>query len=255
MSANRTPSIGKSGAGTTLIEVLISSALFALVIGGVYLLYTTMQATLSRGELMTDIQQNARVGMNRLVQDLRNTGNDPNNTLPNPEGLNAGQFPNGPLRSAGPDCVAFIAPSRDVNNQPISVRVSYYRYNSAANPGGNTLGRRADNWGGAAYPTSAVQPLAETVVSLAFLYYDANNNLLTPQQNMTVPSVLNCPPGNPAAGNAGNVTRLTLNQLDQVRRIAVTIQTQTQGSGIQPLSYAVASHVDLRNVPLPGQLP
>jgi len=242
--------------GHTLIEVLISSALFALVIGGVYLLYTTMQATLSRGELMTDIQQNARLGMNRLVQDLNNAGNDPNNTLPNPENLAPGQFPTGPIRSAGPDCLVFIGSGRAVNNNPISIRVSYYRYNSTTNPGGNTLGRRADNWGGASYPfppASTVQPLAETVVALSFSYYDAANNLLhppAPQQwpLITVPSALNCPPGNPASADVGNVRRLTVANLNLVRRIAVTIQTQASRPGVQPLSYTVVSHVNLRNL-------
>ena len=37
--------------GVTLLEVLISSALFAFVMGGVYLLYTTMLGTMNRGEL------------------------------------------------------------------------------------------------------------------------------------------------------------------------------------------------------------
>ncbi|MBI3085298.1 MAG: prepilin-type N-terminal cleavage/methylation domain-containing protein, partial [candidate division NC10 bacterium] len=60
--------------GFTLVETLIAAALFSVVITGVYVLYTTMQSTLSRGELKSGLQQNARVGLDRMIQEIRMAG-------------------------------------------------------------------------------------------------------------------------------------------------------------------------------------
>jgi hypothetical protein len=239
---NRSALLARDGRGTTVLELLMVTALFALVMGGVYLLYTTMQTTLSRGEAMSDIQQNARTGMNRLIQEVRMAGNDPNGTLPNPEGLNAGEFPSGPLRAAGPDCVTFIAPGADpATGAPASSRVSYYQVLGAP-----TLWRRAEQWTAGAYPITGAVALADTVAALALTYYDGNNSLLVPQV-ITVPASLNCPPT--AGAGVGNVLRLTIAQLDAVRRIGITLQTQTARPGINPQSYTLGNEVLLRNVP------
>lgn len=233
---------GCDGRGTTVLELLMVTALFAIVMGGVFLLYTTMQTTLSRGEAMTDIQQNARTGMNRLIQEVRMAGNDPNGTLPNPEGLNAGEFPSGPLRAAGPDCVTFIAPGADPGTGvPASYRVSYYQV-----LGVPTLWRRAEQWTAGAYPITGAIALADTIAAFALTYYDGNNNLLVPQV-ITVPASLNCPPT--AGASVGNVLRLTIAQLDAVRRIGITLQTQTARPGINSQSYTLGNEVLLRNVP------
>jgi hypothetical protein len=217
---------------------LISSALFALVMGGVYLLYTTMQTTLSRGELMSDMQQNARVGMDRMVQELRMAGNDPDGRLP----LQA-FLPNSALRAAGPACISVVTSSSGN-----SVRVSYYRYNSSLAPGGNTLGRRADTWdtGNNRFTSSSVQPLAESVAALALTFFDASNSLLTPQL-ITVQSDGLCPPLDPGQA-AQQALLLTSADLLKVRQIGISIQARAMRPGIQPLSYTVTGHVLLRNL-------
>jgi len=239
---DRSALLAQDGRGTTVLDLLIVTALFGLVMGGVFLLYTTMQTTLSRGEAMSDIQQNARTGMNRLIQEVRMAGSDPNGTLPNPEGLNAGQFPSGPLRSAAPDCVTFIAPGSDpATGAPASFRVSYYQV-----LGVPTLWRRADQWTAGAYPVTGAVALADTVAALALNYYDGNNSLLVPQV-ITVPAPLTCPPT--AGVNVGNVRQLTIAQLDAVRRIGIALQTQAARPGINPQSYTLVNEVLLRNVP------
>ncbi len=225
-------------AGSTLIEVLISTALFALVIGGVYLLYTTMQSTLSRGELMSDLHQNARVGMDRLVQELRMAGHDPDSRLPAQAYL-----PSSALRAAGPGCISFVT-----SNNNRSVRVSYARYDSSLAPGGNTLGRRSDNWDSVnnRFSTASIQPLAESVVALVFTYYTADNVLLTPQA-VTMQSDGLCPPRDP--GQAAQVaTLLSAAQIVQVRRVEMSVQVRGSQPGVPPFSYTVTSHVLLRNL-------
>ena len=90
--------------GVTLLEVLISTALFAFVMGGVYLLYTTMLGTMNRGELAADIQQNARVGLGRMVQEIQMAGYDPSGAIPQ-----VALDPKDAIRAASPSCFSFVA--------------------------------------------------------------------------------------------------------------------------------------------------
>ena len=71
---------GRTG-GFSFLEVLVATALFSVVMAGVYALYTTMQETFTRGEMKSDLHQNARVGLDRMVQELRMAGYDPENAL------------------------------------------------------------------------------------------------------------------------------------------------------------------------------
>ena len=62
--------------GFTFLEFLIASMIFIIVILAVYLMYETNQATFAKGEKDADLQQNARVAMDRLVRELRMAGFD-----------------------------------------------------------------------------------------------------------------------------------------------------------------------------------
>ena len=66
----------------TLVETLIGALIFAFVTAGVYMMYTTMQNTMSRGELMSDLQQNARIGLAQMTQEIRMAGYDPQRDSP-----------------------------------------------------------------------------------------------------------------------------------------------------------------------------
>ncbi|MFQ5880897.1 MAG: PilW family protein [Candidatus Methylomirabilales bacterium] len=60
--------------GFTLIEVLITSAIFTVVLFGAYLMFDANRLTYARGEVKIDIQQNARIAMESLSRDLRLAG-------------------------------------------------------------------------------------------------------------------------------------------------------------------------------------
>ncbi|MFB3816531.1 MAG: PilW family protein, partial [Candidatus Methylomirabilales bacterium] len=191
----------------TLIETLISSALFAFVIVGVYMLHTTMQSTWHRGEMKTDLQQNARVGLDRLVRDLRMAGYDPQGAL-----AAVNTPPRAALRAASPTCLAFV--TYDVSRSagaltPYSVQVSYYR-------DGSVLRRRQDAWDAStsAFTAGVPEQLATATHFFSFTFFDPYNMPLVPAP---VSTTLRCPP---AAASAHTVTLLTLDQLAQVRRIA-----------------------------------
>jgi type II secretory pathway component PulJ len=228
-------------AGVTLIETLISSALFAFVIVGMYMLHTTMQNTWSRGEMKTDLQQNARVGLDRLVQDLRVAGYDPEGAL-----VTVNTPPRLALRAAGPTCLAFVAYNLQrlqVPYTPYSMQVSYYR-------DGSMLRRREDRWnqtsaftsGGSTEAPPGADQLATAVQLLSYAYFDIYNAPLVPG---SITSTLRCPPAAGAA--AQTVTLLSPDQLAQVRRISVTLRTSDSRPRIAPEFYTLTTDVRLRN--------
>lgn len=224
----------RRGRGFTLLETLITTALFSIVIAGVYLLYTTMQTTLTRGELQTDIQQNARVGLDRMVQELRMAGYDPSGAIPA-----VTLQPKAAIRAASSTCLSFVAYN---TTSGVSAQITF-------DLSGTTLRRREDPWCVASTcfgtcgvsPCNAIspQPLAESVNLLTLRYYDAYNQILTPNSTTTQ----GCPPGTAAQ----TFTQLDYWQMKQIRRVAITIQTRDSRPDVFSEFYTVTSDVHLRN--------
>ncbi len=238
----------------TLLETLISTALFSLVIIGVYLLYTTMQGTLNRGQLKTDLQQNARVAMDRMVQEIRMAGYDPTGAIPL-----VTLPPKAGIRAATSGCLSFVA---DVGTGTTS-QLSYVLVNeldgssllngvcpSPTCPDGNcpqptcALHRKADAWNATSqnFSGGSAQPQAEAVYLLTFTYYDPFNQVITPT---SITSTLRCPPQSVAT--AQTITQLDYGQLKQIRRVAITVQTRDLRPGVSPEFYTLTSDVRLRN--------
>ncbi len=221
----------RSARGVTLIELLISTGLLSVVVAGVYLLYTTMQETLARGEMQSDLQQNARVALDRMTQELRMAGYDPQMALPQVASQKFAE-----IRAAGTNCLSFETYRKDNTTSPpreVSVQVTYYL-------NGTSLLRRGQDWddsaGVKAFSAGTTQPLAEAVNQLAFTYYDGYNRLLTP----SLPG--GCPPGSAALTNL-----LDASQAAQVRRIGVSLRTRDSRRGVFDEFYTLTSHVALRN--------
>ncbi len=221
--------------GFSLLETLISAALFSLVITGVYGLYTTMHSTMIRGELKADLQQNARIGLGRMVREIRMAGYDPEDAL-----SHVAIHPRGALRSAMVDCLSFIAYDSDRHANPAvekSVQITYDLSQT-------TLRRKQENWNPTdkAFAAGAgAQPLAESVDLLTFTYYDVSNNILTP---VTL-STNACPPAREHLPRA--IAQLTSWELRQVRRIAITLRTRDARPGLAPEFYTLTADVCLRN--------
>lgn len=215
--------------GFTLLETLITTALFSIVIVGVYLLYTTMQNTLARGELKTDLQQNARIVMDRMVQEIRMAGYDPSGAIPV-----VALPPRAAVRAASGGCLSFIAS----NPTPgASEQISYYL-------DGTTVRRREDSWDATAHAFSggSGQPLAESVSLLIFTYYDAYNGIITP---VPITSTQRCPPV--AGALSQSIVQLDYVQMKQVRRVGITLQTRDSRPGVFPERFTLTSDVFLRN--------
>lgn len=221
---------GHRTGGFTLIETLIAAALFSTVILGVYLLYTTMQSTLSRGELKSGLQQNARVALDRMIQEIRMAGYDPSGAIP----LVTLQ-PKDAVRAASSTCFSFVSSN---SSGTASVQITYEL-------DGTTLRRKEEQWDVASLAFSGgsgAQPQAESVIALTFTYYDANNAVLTPA---SWTSTHRCPPTSGASSQA--IVQLDYSQLDQVRRVAITLRTSDSRAAISTEYFTLTSDVRLRN--------
>ena len=145
--------------GFTLAEALIASALGSLVLIGLYLMYETNQVTFTKGERQTDIQQNARIGLDRIVRELRLAGSDPSSII---GGGTA-------ILVAEASRVQFYA---DVDSDiPLATDRVEYSYDAAA----QLIRREFWSANGA---SAGAQQLAQAVTALTFAYYDGANNLL-----------------------------------------------------------------------------
>lgn len=198
--------VGQGAAGFSLVETLIAAVISSVVLLALYLIYEVNQATFIRGEQQADLQQNARIGMDRLVRELRLAGSDPSGTLtggpaiPGGQARCSGEPPDTPraIENAEVRCVRFYA-DVDPEGSLATERVEY-SYDAAS----RQLRRRL--WTSAGGSAGA-QPLAERVSAFTFAYYDGAGACLggacaTPPQPVPADS------------------------LDSIRRISVTLTTQ-----------------------------
>jgi type IV pilus assembly protein PilW len=107
--------ITRNQSGFTLLEMLISSAIFAIVLFAIYTIYITSQATSTRGINKIEVQQNARVAKERMAREIRMAGYDPSSAIPVQGSPTAVQV-------ATATTLTFIA---DVTGDGVSERVTY----------------------------------------------------------------------------------------------------------------------------------
>src|SRR5512147_2930638 len=209
--------------GFSVLEVLVATALFSTVMAGAYLLYVTMQGTLTRGAMKSDLHQNARVGMDRMMQELRMAGYDPENAV-----RQVLSQPFNEVRAAAAACLSFVT-YRMHGAAEKSVRETY-------SLSGTTLRRREDDWDPSmkVFSASSTQPLANAVSQVAFTYYDAFNRVLKPSGAV----VGGCP-----AGTSPWIPLLDSTQAGQVRRVGITLRTLETRARVAPESYTLTSHV------------
>lgn len=209
--------------GFSLAEVLIAATVGTIVLLGLYLLYDVNQATFIRGEQQTDLQQNARIGMGRVVRELRLAGRDPSGVLTGGPAIPGGQArclnppPATPqaIENAEAACIRFYA---DVDFGLAGTERVEYSYDAA-----NQLLRR-QHWdkNGA---SNGAQPLAERVTSVTFTYYDGAGNVLASPVGAGAP-------------------------LDSIRRVSVRIITADTVTGKVPQPFTMRAEIHPRNLGL-----
>jgi len=156
--------------GFTLVEVLIASAIFAMVLVGVYVIYDANQATYIRGEGRADLQQNARVALDQMTRELLMAGYDPNKVLAQPgTGIN-----NFAIQSIGASTVRFLADVDGDGNAEV-VEFAYDGTNKRITRQVWTTVWNTNKWDLGS--TAGAQAITEnnTMNSLAFTYRDLSN--------------------------------------------------------------------------------
>jgi type IV pilus assembly protein PilW len=190
--------------GLTLIEMLVAMAVGSLVLAGIYGTFVQQQRVYTLQDHMVRMQQNARIGMALMVNEIRMAGFDP--TESGGMGIQAGDSEN----FTGPQSIRFTrdtkTPVSPDSNDCIDVPNGQdndcdeditYRLYDPDSDGDLTLGRKSVN-------SVNIQPVIENVASLDFCYFlqSAPNGPCTPT---------------PAAA-----------ELDQIRSIQITLTTQTE---------------------------
>lgn len=154
--------------GFTLLEMLVSSAIFAIVLFTIYTIHITNQNTSTRGVAKIEIHQNARVAKARMAREIRMTGYDPSSAIPAQASQTAVQLANA-------NTITFITDidgDNDEDNVPDSDLVTYRLQ-------GNQIIRESASWvGGAWAPNPPVSSeLADGVATLSFTYYDGSDTV------------------------------------------------------------------------------
>jgi len=199
----------KTEPGFTSAEVLIASALIGPVLICAFIILETMHGAYSRGERRADLQQSARIGMARIVRELRAAGLDPSGLIPG--------LPNpGPIQTADISRIAFIG---DANGDGSSKKVEYRLDLSASPP---VLRRQQwSTWGGGWSGTNGAQPLAEGITAVEFTYFAAGGSAI--------------PPDELAA------------RLGEIRRVGINIAVGAPPGHILSEPFRLVSEVQLRN--------
>ena len=209
-------------AGFSLVESLIAVAISSVILLGLYLMYDVNQATFIRGEQQTDLQQNARIGMSRLVREVRLAGFDPQSPPIIPAPCTTA------IQSATATSISFIA---SVDSDSDTEKIEY-TFDPACNPNCavDPPKIRREEWTSLTGPdctadwaaSGGAQPLAERVTGLTFTFYDDGGNVL------------------PTPVPAGS--------LDDIRRIAVTITAADTVTGSVPYPFTLQADVRPRNL-------
>jgi hypothetical protein len=158
----------KTESGFTFSEALIASMLLGPVLISALLILDAMHGAYGRGERASDLQQSARIGMARLIRELRVAGLDPSGLIP-------GLPVRSPIQAAEISRIAFVG---DVNNDGSTEKIEY-RLDVSFSP--SVLRRQQwSTWAGGWSGTNGGQPLAEGITAAEFAYFEAGGSVIPP---------------------------------------------------------------------------
>lgn len=233
----------KEEEGFTVVEVLVASVLFAIVLLPIFTMYSTSRVTYAKGEVKTTLQQNARAAMEVISRELRMIGYDPNHTIPL---LGVGTNPattQRAIQSANATGIRFIA---DVNNPAGTGPDGWgdmleYTYDPAC----QQIRRKLWVWNPAAVPPNFVAPpadngclepppIAEQLdpalgTAFRYFYYDAAEM-------------------NPNLKFKELASPIAMTDLMLIQRVVIQVETEDQALFAGTQDYRLVSDVRLRNM-------
>lgn len=217
----------RSQAGFTILEALVSSIIFLVILLAVLATYTPSKKIYARGERKTDVQQNARLALGEMSRQIRMAGYFPENfSVPAP-----GTPLSDPIRLAANDALAIYGDASDSGSSSLFLFCL----------DGTTLRRtQGDPADAGSFTCSTGEVLAENVTDLSFVYYDVDGN-----------PVPDPPTGSWALDGQVVGAAATLDDTTQrstVRRVLVALTTELASPGRDPHVFTVTSNLWLRNI-------
>lgn len=219
-------------AGFTLLEALIASSIFLLVLYAVYTVYDVGEASYARGSRKWDVQTQTRVALERMAREIRAAGYGVSKSPTPPAVFD-------PVVIATNDTLSFHA---DLDGNGTTEYITYSRRDCSGNIG-TTLYRKESAGTLSTAQFCGGDAFAENVSALTFTYYEVNNVPLpypltsTYQLDNQAHVTGTGTPSAPAVGGQRNLVR-------QVK-IEITIQQTVKG---QTVPFTATTDVALRNV-------
>jgi type IV pilus assembly protein PilW len=209
--------------GFTLVELMVAMSIFLLILVGIFQVFDPSRNAYQVSERKLDVQQNARVAMDRISRQLRMTGYFPENIATPPANLS---------NSIQVATESAVSVAGDLDELGASSA-----YTFCLNGGL----RRVSGAIGAAgsYTCANGQLMAESVTALSFAYFDSANN--------PVPN----PPATPfnldGQGLGAAPAFVTVAQRSIVRRIVISVTAQENVPSQGTQTYTLTSDVRIRN--------
>ena len=232
-------------AGTTLVEVAVGLAVGSLLVGAILILMGQTQKGYMHSSEVTDLQQNLRVAMDRMVRVIQAAGVNPLN-----KAWGGGVAVNNPaftaFREAGRNCIRVYADlDGDETVQQADENVYFHWSTTAGAPVRETRGPSGGIdtgtvWVGA---TSGPDDLARDIVANPngvdmFQYFTGVNDPLdAPNTQLT-----------PPAASPATCASLTDAQRERVSRVVITLTGRATIGG-ETVTKTVTSVARARNVP------
>lgn len=209
--------------GLTIIELLVSTTIFLVVLLAIYQLFDTSHATYQSGTRKQDVQQQARLAMDDMVRALRMAGYVPENYDADLANDLTGTAR---IHVATANAIAAFGSLEGGNQSTVLL---------FCQSGTTLLKKVSTNIADAAsYTCNNADALADNVSLLRFTYFDANGvQLAANLDGKALGAVLDLVP------------RL---QRDGIRAIVITLQITEAVPRQQPQVYTLTSTVKLRNL-------
>ncbi|MGH7343982.1 MAG: PilW family protein [Candidatus Rokuibacteriota bacterium] len=212
-------------AGFTLVELMVAMSIFLLILVGIFQVFDPSRNAYQVSERKLDVQQNARVAMDRMARQIRMAGYFPENVDAN----NGNDLAN-PVQVATESALAVAG---DLDGTGASTVFTFCRDAAGLRMVNGALGA------GASYTCANGQLMAESVTALSFAYFDSANN--------PVPNPPTGPFNLDAEGLGAAPAFASVAQRSTVRRIVIMVTARENVPNQPAQTYTLASDVRLRN--------
>ena len=236
---------GRGESGTTIVEIAVGLAVGTLLVAGILVLIEQTQKSYMHSSEVTDLQQNVRVAMDRMVRIIQAAGVNPRNQTWAGPGANNVAFT--AFREAGRNCIRLYADldgDTFVSSADENVYFHWPTTPATGSPLRETRGTAAGQPdAGQAWVavSGGAEELARDIVANPggadmFQYFTGPNDV-SPNTQLTPPAL-----STTACSSLSDVQRA------RVARVVITVTGQATVSGVV-MTKTVTSDARARNVP------